>query len=99
MKKLLDRINAALARIGTPGALLTVARHGMKVNPQLGDTRARLAALSQHDLSFDEQTVNVLLKALRDDIPGKLFGRLLPKNQESTARPVQPLSGTQSEAA
>src|SRR4029077_3579438 len=54
LQKLLDRIIAALVRIGTPGALLTIARHGMKANPTLGDTRARLAALAQHDLSFDE---------------------------------------------
>ena len=98
MQKLLDRIITALARIGTPAALLTIARHGMKANPALGDTRARLAALSQHDLSFDEQTVNVLLKALRDDIPGKLFGRLLPKKQESTVRLIEALSGTRSES-
>ena len=63
MQKLLDRIISALARIGTSSALLTIARHGMKANPMLGDTRARLAALAQHDLSFDEGTVAVLLKA------------------------------------
>jgi len=98
MQKLLDRIIASLARIGTPGALLTIARHGMKANPALGDTRARLSALAQHDLSFDDQTVNVLLKALRDDIPGKLFGRLLPKRQDSTVRLIEALSGTRSDA-
>jgi Domain of unknown function (DUF4388) len=98
MQKLLDRIIAALARIGTPGALLTIARHGMKANPPLGDTRARLAALAQHDLSFDEPTVNVLLKALREDIPGKLFGRLLPKRQDATVRLIEALSGTRAEA-
>jgi hypothetical protein len=98
MQKLLDRIIAALARIGTPGALLTIARHGMKANPALGDTRARLAALAQHDLSFDEQTVNVLLKALRDDVPGKLLGRLLPKSQDSTVRLIEALSGTRADA-
>lgn len=98
MQKLLDRIVAALARIGTPTALLTIARHGMKANAQLGDTRARLSALSQHDLSFDEQTVTVLIKALRDDLPGKLFGRSLPKKQDSTVRLIEALSGTRSEA-
>jgi hypothetical protein len=45
MQKVLDRIAAALSRIGTPAALKTVARHGMKVNVLLGDTRARLQAL------------------------------------------------------
>jgi hypothetical protein len=97
MQKLLDRIISALARIGTSPALLTIARHGMKANPLLGDTRARLAALAQHDLSFDEGTVAVLLKSLREEVPGKLLGRLLPKKQESTVRLIESLSGTPSE--
>jgi len=98
MQKLLDRIAQSLGRIGTPAALLTVARHGMKANPLLGDTRARLAALSPHDLSFDEATVSVLLKALRDEIPGRLFGRLIAKTQETTVKLIEALSGTHSDA-
>ncbi len=99
IQKVLDRVIASLGRIGTPPALLTIARHGMKANAVLGDTRARLSALQQHDLSFDEATVGVLLKALKDEIPGKLLGRLLPKRQDSTVRLIEALSGTQSEAA
>lgn len=99
MQKLLDRLTGSLARIGTSSALLTVARHGMKANALLGDTRARLSALAVHDLSFDENTVNVLVKALRDEIPGKLFGRSLPKNQHSTVKLIEALSGTRSDAA
>jgi len=98
VQKLLDRITASLARIGTGAALLTIARHGMKANGLFGDTRGRLSALAQHDLSFDEETVNVLLKALRDEIPGKLFGRLMPKKQDSTVRLMEALSGTRSDA-
>jgi len=94
VQKLLDRLTASLARIGTGAALLTIARHGMKANAIFGDTRARLASLAQHDLSFDEETVDVLLKALRDEIPGKLFGRLMPKKQDSTVRLIEALSGT-----
>lgn len=99
MQKLLDRIVGSIARIGTPAALLTVARHGMKANPVLGDTRARLAGLSQHDLSFEEGAVEVLLKALRSEIPGKLLGRLLPKKQDGTVQLIEALSGTRSDAA
>jgi hypothetical protein len=97
MQKLLDRLIGALARIGTTPALLTVARHGMKANPSLGDTRARLASLAQHDLSFDAATVEVLLKALREEIPGKLLGRLMPKNQDSTVKLIEALSCTVSD--
>ncbi|MEA2237846.1 MAG: hypothetical protein QOC81_2570 [Thermoanaerobaculia bacterium] len=97
MRKLLDRIISSLARIGTSAALLTIARHGMKASPLLGDARTRLTALGQHDLSFDQGTVDLLLKALREEIPRKLLGRLLPRKQEATVRLMEALSGTRSE--
>jgi hypothetical protein len=96
MQKLLDRIVGSLAHIGRPDALLTVARHGMKPNALLGDTRERLAALAQHDLSFDAPTTKVLLDALRAEIPGKLLGRFLPKRQEPIVCLIEALSGTRS---
>ncbi|HEX3582382.1 MAG TPA: DUF4388 domain-containing protein [Thermoanaerobaculia bacterium] len=96
--KLLDRIAIALGSIGTTAALLTLARHGMRANPLLGDTRARLASLFQYDLSFDDATVSALLKALRDEILGKLLGRLLPKKQDGTVRLIEALSGTRQAA-
>jgi Domain of unknown function (DUF4388) len=98
MQKVLDRVTGSLSRIGTPAALKTLARHGMKANVLLGDTRARLSALAQHDLSFDEETMNVILKAIRDDLPSGLLGRFIPKKQASTVRLVEALSGTRSEA-
>lgn len=97
MQKVLDRITSALGRIATPAALLTVARHGMKPNPLLGDTRARLTVLSQHDLSFDEQTVDILLKAIRDDLPAKVLGRVLPSRQPPPLRLIEALSSTRAE--
>ena len=97
MQKVLDRITAALGRIATPSALLTIARHGMKPNPLLGDTRGRLAALSQHDLSFDEQTVDVLIKAIRDDLPAKVLGRILTSNKPPPLKIIEALSGTRAE--
>ena len=97
MQKVLDRITAALGRIATPSALLTVARHGMKPNPLLGDTRARLSALAQHDLSFDEQTVDILLNAIRDDLPTKILGRVLPSRQPPPLRLIEALSSTRAE--
>ena len=98
MQKLLDRICAALARIATPPALLTIARHGMKPNPLLGDTRGRLAALGAHDLSFDEATVNVIVNALRDSLPKKILGKYLPYLQQPPLRLIESLSSTRSEA-
>ncbi|HEX6083760.1 MAG TPA: DUF4388 domain-containing protein [Thermoanaerobaculia bacterium] len=97
MQKVLDRIVSALGRIATPAALLTIARHGMKPNPLLGDTRARLAPLAQHDLSFDEQTVDILVKAIRDDLPAKLLGRIMPSRNPPPLRIIEALSSTRSE--
>ena len=97
MQKVLDRIIASLARIASPAALLAIARHGMKPNPILGDARARLAVLSQHDLSFDEATVNVIVKAIRDDLPKKLLGRVVLRIQESPVKLIEALSSTRSE--
>ncbi len=98
MQKLLDRIVAALARIATPAALLTIARHGMKPNPPLGDTRGRLASLSAHDLSFDEQTVTLIIKTIRENLPSKILGRYLPKVQPPPVKLIEALSSTRSEA-
>lgn len=97
MQKVLDRITAALGRIATPAALLTIARHGMKPNPALGDTRARLSALAQHDLSFDEQTVDILVNAIREDLPARMLGRILPSRQPPPLRLIEALSSTRAE--
>lgn len=97
MQKVLDRIISALGRIATPAALLTIARHGMKPNPLLGDTRARLSMLSQHDLSFDEQTVDILIGAIREDLPTKLLGRVLPSRNPPPLRLIEALSSTRAE--
>lgn len=96
MQKVVDRIVAALARIATPTALLAIARHGMKPNPLLGDTRARLASLAQHDLSFDEDTVNVLVKTIREDLPTKVFGKVIA-TRPAPLRLIEALSSTRSE--
>jgi hypothetical protein len=96
MQKTVDRIVTALARIATPAALLAIARHGMKPNPLLGDTRARLASLSQHDLSFDEDTVNVLVKTIREDLPTKVFGKVMA-SRPAPLRLMEALSSTRSE--
>ena len=97
MHKLLDRIVQALARIGTPAALLTVARHGLKPTAVLGDTRARLTVLAQHDLSFDEETVNLIIKMIRDDLPKKILGKVLPK-LNPPVKLIESLSSTRSES-
>jgi hypothetical protein len=97
MQKLLDRITGALARIATPAALAAVARHGLKPNPLLGDARARLAPLAQHDLSFDPQLVSQIISAIRDELPTRILGKVV-KTQAPPLRLIQALSGTRTPA-
>ncbi len=56
---------------------------------QLGRIRWGSAVINDHKME--------LLKALREESPGKLLGRLLPKKQESTVRLIEALSGTPSD--
>src|SRR5262249_53254792 len=90
---LLDRITSALARFGTPSARRAVVEHGLKGRLELGDTVARLAELSQVDLSGDEDSVDKLIDAIKANMPFKLFGLVLKKDQ-NLAGLVEALSST-----
>ena len=46
IRLLLDRVVAALARFGTPGARRAVVDHGLKKRTELGDSMARLSELA-----------------------------------------------------
>jgi hypothetical protein len=69
----------------------------MKPNPLLGDTRGRLAPLAQHDLSFDEQTVDLLVGAIRADLPTRILGRVITTRQQPPTRLIEALANTRSE--
>ena len=73
-ESLVDRTVAALVRQGTPRALSAVVEHGLKTNPLLGNTRARLATLSTEDLSVDEESVQRLVRELRSVLPLRVLG-------------------------
>ena len=45
------------ARFGTPGAVKAAVTHGLKRQPLLGDTMARLTDLGSQDLSSEPATV------------------------------------------
>ncbi|HVT44191.1 MAG TPA: DUF4388 domain-containing protein [Thermoanaerobaculia bacterium] len=93
--KVLDRIAAALARHATPKAIRAVVRHGLRTD--LGDTRGRLSVLSQFDLSFDTQSVEMMLEAIRAELPGKILTRVLSKSHDATPKLIEALSGTKSD--
>ncbi len=94
IRLLLDRVVAALARFGTPGARRAVVEHGLKRKPELGDTMARLAELAGQDLSGDEESLEKLLAALKANAPFKLFGLVLHQNDQSLFHCIEALSTT-----
>ncbi|MEO8431455.1 MAG: DUF4388 domain-containing protein [Acidobacteriota bacterium] len=91
---LLDRVVAALARFGTPGARKAVVEHSLKKKPELGDTMARLAELAGQDMSNDGETLDELVAALRANSPFKLFGLVLHQNDQSVFHVIEALSTT-----
>lgn len=94
IRLLLDRVVAALARFGTPGARRAVVEHGLKKKVELGDSMARLAELAGQDLSADPETVEKLLAALKANAPFKLFGLVLHQNDQSLFYCIEALSTT-----
>lgn len=91
---LLDRVSAALARLGTPNALRTVVNHAFSRQPRFGAALARLEGLAIHDLSGDPELVVRLVDMLREALPAKILGIFPRKKGEEALRIVQALSGT-----
>jgi len=94
MRLELDRIAAALARFGTPGAHKALIDHALTKKPEFGDTMARLAEFSGQNLASNPDAVKRLLEALRSAAPFKLFGMTLHQSYESVLYLVQALSST-----
>jgi len=91
---LLDRVVAALARFGTPGARRAVIDHSLKRKPELGDTMARLAELAGQDLSADGESLDRLLAAMKSSAPFKLFGLVLNPNDQGLFSCIEAISCT-----
>jgi len=90
----LDRAVFALARFATATAWRAVVNHGLKRQPQLGDTAARLAALAGQDLSGDPVVVHRLTVALAAEVPHKLFGFVMHRRTAPLMRLIEALSAT-----
>jgi hypothetical protein len=95
-QSLLDTALTMLARTGTPEARRCLAAHGLKRQPQLGNTFARLTKLGSQDLSDDSTTVNRLVQALREELPTKVLGVSVGgrRKAENAERLIEALSGT-----
>ncbi len=91
---LLDRVAAALARVGTPDALRTVVNHAFSRQARFGSAVARLDGLASHDLSADGGLVARLVDMLREALPKKVLGLFPRRKSDEALRIVQALSGT-----
>ena len=94
---LLDRTVAALARHGSPEAIQAVLDHGIKQEPRLGSSFARLEDLASTDLSQHPRVLKHLLDALKRALPRRFLGFLGVKHRDQIAILIRALSGTGSE--
>jgi hypothetical protein len=93
-RQLLDRIAAALGRLGTPLGLAAVLEHALRGQEQVGDARARLSALSSHDLSEAPEVLDRLLEAIRTELPRKLLGLFNQKKSSALPKMIEALGAT-----
>jgi hypothetical protein len=93
---LLDVTIETLARIGTPSAIKAILRHCLSQSPKLGDTRSRLQHLSERDLSIDQDSVDLLARTIRAELPVKILGGVV-SNRQSALILIQSLRGTRGE--
>ena len=88
LSRLLDATVAALAKTEAPAALRAIAQHGLRQESVLGNTRARLRHLSQVDLLLDIETLSMMVKAIRAELPGKILGRVVMTRQGMNPTPL-----------
>jgi len=96
LRGLLDSVVTMLARSSAREARRCVIQHGLRRQPQLGDTLARLSKLSGQDLSDDRAAVDRLVRGLREELPTKVLGLTVISSRKSRSieRIIQALSGT-----
>ena len=96
IRLLLDRIILVLVRVATPVAKRAVVEHGLKPEPQLGDTLARLAELGNLDLSDDADLVERILYMLARELPNKLVSMFVKREEKDAVNLIKSLAGTPS---
>jgi hypothetical protein len=96
IQSLLDTALTMLARTGTPEARRCLVAHGLKKEPQLGNTFARLAKLGNQDLSGDATVVKRLVRAIKEELPTKVLGVSVGgrRKAENVERMIEALAAT-----
>lgn len=88
---------AALAVVGTRSAVRAIVQHCLRNDPALGDTRFRMRHLAEMDLSTDPETLDLLVNAIRADLPAKVFGRIVKSRAQNPIQLIQALGATKGE--
>ena len=96
IQSLLDTVVKHLAIRESPEARVAVVNHGLKRQPQLGDTRARLAKLGAQDLSDAPEVVSRLIEAIEQELPRRFLGLTMKtqRRAEAIEHLISALSGT-----
>jgi hypothetical protein len=94
LRALVDRVMAALARLGTPRARHAVVGHAEKRNAELGGTMGWLVELGNQNLSGDEVTIDRLVVLIKANLPSRLVGLVFHKNDQNIVHMIEALSGT-----
>ncbi len=94
VETLLDRTAVALARYATPRAWRALVDHGLRADAKLGSPMARLVEAGRQDLSGSADLVARLVAALRAELPQKVLGFAVKKNDDRIGWLIQALAGT-----
>ncbi len=94
IEPLLERAVTTLARMGTPTGRRVVVEHVLRRKGPLGEAAARLAEFGKEDLSEDPELLALILKSLRADLPFKVLGLVLKKNEERITALLESLAAT-----
>ena len=100
LRGLLDSVVGMLARSPAKEARRCAIQHGLKRQPQLGDTLARMSKLSTQNLSEDRAVVDRLVRSLREELPTKVLGLtvITGRKARNVERIIHALSGTDTPA-
>lgn len=94
IEMLLDRTCIALARYGTPRAWTALVDHGLKAEPRLGRSMARLVEAGRQDLSGSRDLVERVIAALKAELPRSVLGFTVKKSHDRILWLIEALSGT-----
>ncbi|MGE5345659.1 MAG: DUF4388 domain-containing protein, partial [Acidithiobacillales bacterium] len=94
LQPLLDRAVTTLARLGTPSSRRVIVEYALRKKGPLGDVAQRLAELASQDLSDDPELVAFLVRSLKAELPFKVLGLVLKKNEDRVLSVIEALGGT-----